>query len=409
MSDSRSPRTSPPPGAAGTSFAGWARVFAVGPALSLLLVFGCARSTPDPVAVLEEATEAIGAAGDLTYDFTYQGHGSMAGQLSGQVKIMKSDQPGQGRLWVSMQVPETHGGSDNPAELRIALRGQDIQALDERRRTLSQGTVDGGSAHLMSYAYYGVLFQLLQPQPFAVELQDSLIAYTGVEDVDGVKCDAVKAANNTYGGADITWLIGRDDRLPHGQRWDVTTPGVDGGFIFEISNLDPQAELADFDFEIEAPDGYAIVDENARSVSLRSEAPDWTLTSLDGETVRLSALRGQVVVLDFWASWCLPCWQLMPEFDTVSKSFAGRPVRFFGVNSWESPAVDPAEYMAEKSIAYDVLTAGESIAADYKIGTLPALFVIDREGRIAYANNPVARSPVVVGGELRQAIETALR
>jgi thiol-disulfide isomerase/thioredoxin len=372
------------------------------------LIAPVASGAPDPAEILEEAPRALASTGDITYRFVYTGHGSLAGHFSGRVKLKKGKAPGRGAMWVSMQVPERHGSTENPRTLRIATRGSGIRVLDERRRTVSHGTLTGGSGHLLTYAYYGVLFQFVRLQPFAAELGDSLIAYVGVDTVNGVPCDVVQAANNSFGGADVHWIIGRDDRLPHAQHWDVTTPGVTGGFQFEIDSLVSNAELSDADFDIGTPAGYVEVDEDARNVGIGRPAPDWTLRTHDGKAVHLADLRGEVVVLDFWASWCPPCWKLMPEFDSVAKEFEGRGVRFFGVNAWESPSVDPAAYEAERSIGYPVLIEGETIAADYKIGSLPAVFVIDRAGRIAYLNNPVARSPSVVGGELRQAITQAL-
>jgi len=376
---------------------------------ALLMVIASAHAEPDPIRTLEGATRSLASAGDVRYDFTYDGHGSMAGHFSGTVRLKKADGDTPGAMWVSMQVPERHGGTSTPRELRIATSGPQIRLLDERRETVFHGTLNGGAGHLMSYAYYGVLFQFVQSDPFAIELGDSAIAYVGTESVNGVACDVVRAANNSYGGAEVHWLIGRDDHLPRGQRWEVTTPGVDGGFRFEISNLEAHAGLADADVFIETPKGYREIDEDARNVALGQPAPDWMLRAPEGGMVRLSDLRGRVVVLDFWASWCLPCWRLMPEFDAVARDFGGRGVRFFGVNSWESPEVDPAAFMKAKSIGYDLLLAGETIATDYKIGSLPAVFVVDRAGTIAYVNNPVMRSPGIVGGELRKAIEKALR
>jgi peroxiredoxin len=363
----------------------------------------------DPGVALNQATAAIDSARSVSYDFTYEGHGSLAGHFTGSVKIMRAEAPGQGRVWITMQAPAVHGSKEDAHALTIAVEGAQITHVDEARKIVSRGSLQGGSAHLMGYAYYGVLFQFMQPEPFATELQDSLLAFTGTEVVHGVRCDRVKAANNSFGGADVTWSLGEDDRLPHAQTWEVTQEGVTGGFRFEIHNLDAAAPLTEADFTISVPAGYTLVDEDARNVAVGETAPDWALLTADGEEVRLSDLRGQVVVLDFWASWCTPCWQLMPVFDEVAGAFQGRAVRFLGVNAWESPTVDPQTYMKQKELSYDVLMHGEAVAGDYKIGSLPALFVIDAAGRIVYVNNPVMRQPELVSGELRQAIENALR
>jgi thiol-disulfide isomerase/thioredoxin len=375
---------------------------------TFLAIGGCAAQERDPKQVLAEATNALVALKMVSYDFTYEGSGSLAGHFSGDVRILKGATPAETRLGVTMAVPAVHGGSEDPQQVEIALSGGNIQVKDEARRTFTTGTMSGGSAHLMSYAYYAVLFQFMQPAPFETELADSLLSYQGTATVDGVQCDVVKASNNTYGGADITWFIGRDDHLPHAQVWEVTTPGVDGRFRFEIRNLNPNAVLSIEDFSLAASGEWTLVDEDARNIGVGAPAPAWTLDTADGGSLSLDDLRGEVVVLDFFASWCTPCWQLMPEFERVAKQFEGRPVRFYGVNAWESPGTDPRAYMKEKGISYPVLLNGETIAQDYKIGSLPVLYVIDRKGRVTYVSNPVLRAPNQTGAELKAAIEKAL-
>src|SRR5215216_6092623 len=66
--------------------------------------------------------------------------------------------------------------------------------------------------------------------------------------------------------------------------------------------------------------------DKVKEVDLGSAAPDWQLKTVEGETVTLSALRGKVVVLDFWANWCGPCRKLEPLFDELARGYQSKPV-----------------------------------------------------------------------------------
>lgn len=356
---------------------------------------------------LENAANACKSIQSLTYDFTYEGVGSLAGHFTGKVRLLKSDSPGAGFIWIEMAVPEVHGGVQSPKRLTIATNAKMIQSIDERRRTLSQGSI-ATSGHLLSYAYYGVLFQFLQPNPFEIELKGPL-QNAGTQKINGVLCDVIKAENNSFGGADVWWYLGREDKMPHAQKWVATQPGVQGEFLFRISNLATNTKLTEQNFHLTAPEGYKFIDEDNRKIAVGERAPDWVLSAQSGTKVHLSDLEGTVVVLDFWASWCPPCWTFMPILENLRKQYADKKVLFFGVSAWESPDIDPITYAQEKGIGYKILLHGEEIASQYKIFGLPALFVIDAKGNFAYLQNPVASNPEEVSKELVAAIANALQ
>jgi thiol-disulfide isomerase/thioredoxin len=120
-------------------------------------------------------------------------------------------------------------------------------------------------------------------------------------------------------------------------------------------------------------------------------APDFTLERLGGGEVSLSALRGQPVVVDFWATWCAPCEDSIPVLVAFQKKYAGR-VQVLGVSvDWEREAVAP--FAQEHGMNYPVLFGDESLALDYGAPGFPALFVIDGQGRIAEAHVGVTTLP----------------
>jgi thiol-disulfide isomerase/thioredoxin len=114
-------------------------------------------------------------------------------------------------------------------------------------------------------------------------------------------------------------------------------------------------------------------------------APELSLPDLDGQTVALSSLRGSVVVLDFWASWCGPCKKELPALDALARRYAqaGKPVVVLAVN------LDKERRNAEKLLATVkvsslrvLLDPAGKVAAAYDLPTMPTSYVIDRRGYI---------------------------
>ncbi len=113
-------------------------------------------------------------------------------------------------------------------------------------------------------------------------------------------------------------------------------------------------------------------------------APDWQLISASGEAHSLSSYRGKVVVMDFWATWCLPCATVMPQMQKLQQKFANKGVVVFGVNSWENG--DAGGFMTKKGYSYGLLLNGERIAAAYKVTTLPVVYIVGLDGKIIYCH-----------------------
>lgn len=115
-------------------------------------------------------------------------------------------------------------------------------------------------------------------------------------------------------------------------------------------------------------------------------APDWTAKDLDGETVSLADLKGKVVIIDFWATWCGPCRKTMPLLDKFYTESKPENVVVYGMNVWErDPNRDKVRpYIAEKGYRFPILLGANETAEAYGVTGIPTLFVIDQQGRIAY-------------------------
>jgi peroxiredoxin len=112
-------------------------------------------------------------------------------------------------------------------------------------------------------------------------------------------------------------------------------------------------------------------------------APDFTLQSLDGKTVRLSDFRGKPVVLNFWATWCGPCKIEMPWFVDLQKQYGPAGLQFLGVAMDDASTKDIAEFAESMKVNYPILVGKESVGDAYGgVQFLPETFYIDRNGKV---------------------------
>jgi len=111
-------------------------------------------------------------------------------------------------------------------------------------------------------------------------------------------------------------------------------------------------------------------------------APDFQLTLIDGSHVRLSELRGQVVVLNFWATWCLPCRAELPLLDTYYRLRRDAGLRVFAITTEDSVPIS----RMRRVFAAMAIPSARSIRGPYHaLNAVPTNFIIDRAGRIRYA------------------------
>jgi peroxiredoxin len=113
-------------------------------------------------------------------------------------------------------------------------------------------------------------------------------------------------------------------------------------------------------------------------------APSFTLAALTGQQAALSQYKGQVVMVNFWATWCGPCQQEMPLLDQMYKKYKPAGFTLIGVNvDKEAPAV--RELMARKPVSFPVLLdPANQVSKAYHVDEMPSSVLIDRKGEIRY-------------------------
>jgi len=112
-------------------------------------------------------------------------------------------------------------------------------------------------------------------------------------------------------------------------------------------------------------------------------APDVELKTLDGKPTKVSDLRGQVVLLNFWATWCVPCRSEIPSLSAMQRDLGGRGFKVLGVTTYDSADL-VRDYQKDVKQDYTVALGDDSVANKYAVGTLPTTFIIDRQGRVRH-------------------------
>ena len=115
----------------------------------------------------------------------------------------------------------------------------------------------------------------------------------------------------------------------------------------------------------------------------RKPAADMSLPGRDGKPVKLSSLKGKVVLLDFWATWCTGCKVEIPWFIEFDKAYRAQGLAAVGVSMDEDGWKTIEPYLKKNPISYPVVAGNFDTAAPYNITALPVTVLIDRAGRVA--------------------------
>jgi cytochrome c biogenesis protein CcmG/thiol:disulfide interchange protein DsbE len=127
---------------------------------------------------------------------------------------------------------------------------------------------------------------------------------------------------------------------------------------------------------------------------IAAQAPNFSLKDLGGNTVSLKDLKGKVIVLDFWSTWCVPCKKSFPAMQLAVNFYKNdASVKFLFIHTWETtktPIEDVKKYIAQSGFNFQVLMdlkdgSGRNAAVeDYGVSAIPAKFVIDKTGNIVF-------------------------
>jgi thiol-disulfide isomerase/thioredoxin len=144
---------------------------------------------------------------------------------------------------------------------------------------------------------------------------------------------------------------------------------------------------------------------------INEEAPKFNLKDLDGNDISLVGLKGKVVIVDFWATWCGPCIASMPAMKTAQDKLQGNDVAFVFVDTWESAEnkkQNAADFMAKNKYPFHVLMDdNDKVVADFKVNGIPTKFVIDKTGNIRFKSVGFSGNDDALVDEVSMMVEMA--
>ena len=151
-------------------------------------------------------------------------------------------------------------------------------------------------------------------------------------------------------------------------------------------NIRPIA-LRAFTMRMVASVAFVVVAGSAASaIAPSTPAPDFSLHAMSGPNMRLKDQRGRVVMVNFWATWCAPCRQEMPQLNRLYEKYRSSGFVLLGVNVDEDSS-KAADVAAKLGITFPVLLdADKSVSKLYDLSTMPSTVLIDRDGRVRYVH-----------------------
>jgi thiol-disulfide isomerase/thioredoxin len=116
---------------------------------------------------------------------------------------------------------------------------------------------------------------------------------------------------------------------------------------------------------------------------LSGGAPEFSLPSVDGSVVRMSDYAGKVIIVDFWATWCPPCLEMIPVLSKLHKNYSDKGLVILGISMDNEGLEMLGTFVHEKMIPYKIVMGDKRISNAFGgVSSIPTLYMVDRDGRL---------------------------
>lgn len=341
---------------------------------------------PDARSVLDAAVAAAKAVKGLRYEAVGEASGILAlhiPKMTGTVVIIRQADSEWPKLRVDAEVSALD--RQQPAtKLELAHNGRIVTIADHAQRSYAAQNLPQGAA-LLARSLPLLIRELASTPPYERETAAETIEHLGVETLDGVECDVIRVAYGQNEG-ETRWHIARSDHLPRRVERLIAVSGNKTSLTTVLSGIEADPDVSDSIFRVAKPAGFSSAPPAAgrrdNLLPQGEEAPDFTLKDATGKEVSLKSLRGKIVYMDFWATWCGPCRMAMPAMQKLYEKYAGEPVAIYGINCRERRRADPVAFMKQQKITYPILLNGDRVAQAYRVSGIPAFYLIGPDGKV---------------------------
>jgi thiol-disulfide isomerase/thioredoxin len=387
-------------------------------------------------AIIQTAAAAARAAKSISYSVRAYSTGKLAemspSRIQADVRMVRNDR-GVYPPWL---VRATGSGSTRATagdiEFDVAWRSQTIEWVDSAEKKVLERRTREAKGTYFSIANNSRLDEVIAPQPYMAELKGEEFIVEAQQEIGGVLCDVVLVIGEGR-RTKVRWAIGVEDHMPRRKERILESNIAGGTMVMEIENLtvsseEPSAQAREL-LRVAVPEGFTEdrveiapppppvlptpveeaspgkIDEFKEATGKEgvteainnppqpvapatpaepalTQGPDFELSAPDGTKVSLASLRGNVVILEFSGSWCLPCRDAHRELAELQATMQGKPVRIYMMAVREKDPDNAAAVLSKGGYTFGVLTGADATAKAYRVKTYPTYVVLGFDGEV---------------------------
>jgi peroxiredoxin len=400
-------------------------------AAALLALSGLAPAQVDEAAKakLQAAHDALKTATSFSYHSQMKGTGGMMAGLPEYTAEVVMVRDPQTREWVGKVYGSRAAIASMPgANFAIYTKGNLRTWIDDEVKVVIERPLEQATNEQVQSASSASVRELVLPEPFASGLTATTIKAEAPVSMDGVQCDVIY----TDPGENLTkfrYTLG-PDHMPRRVDQIIQGGGLDMSQSWILTNVKINTPIPLDDVKVRVPEGYTLMPAylppppaapaaatppagtpaapavRQLGTQVNDLAPDFDLAGPDGKRTTLASLKGSVVVLDFWGTWCLPCQKASGMLESLHQKYKDQGVKILGLAVKESNDQNPINYMKEHKLTYGLLLQADPVAKAYRVKLFPTYVVIGRDGAIAAISTQNKEEEAKA--ELTRAIDAAL-
>jgi thiol-disulfide isomerase/thioredoxin/outer membrane lipoprotein-sorting protein len=365
---------------------------------------------------LKAASEAVKAAGALSFKAQVTATGTIASMMptgEGTVTMLRPKaEDGTAGAWIMRATGKGQAkGKDPSVEFDVAWLAGQTRVTDFANKKVHQTPGKGRPTPYYKAAEALRVNEFVEAEPFKKAMNAPNISLLESATVGGVACDVVETGAGK--GMRDRFFIAKDDNILRRVVRIFDNSAFAGEWTTEITDLSRPTDLTEASFEYPVPAGFteektapaptptgprpaatgnagvpgmtgapSITANTPKAETPRTLAPDFELADPAGNKVTLASLRGNIVLLDFWGTWCIPCRASHKELAAMEEAFKDKPVKVLSLSVREKTKDAPVEYMKKNNYTFGLLLEADKVAELYNVKAYPTFVLIGKDGQV---------------------------